>query len=131
MTQTNKTNIDTKLKNTTGSNIPTHVLVGPYRIEVKLVSDPSAHLKDTSNHASDSDLYGILKLRDEAMYISDTLSANSMADTILHETIHAMWAAVGGWGNELPEEQIVASLTTILLDTLRRNPNLIDYLVNT
>lgn len=131
MTPTNKTSIDSKLKSTTGSNIPTHVFVGPYRIEIKLVPDPSVHLKDSSSHAADSDLYGMLKLRDEAMYISETLSTNSMADTILHETLHAMWAAVGGWGNDVPEEQVVAGFTTILLDTLRRNPELIDYLVNT
>jgi len=94
------------------------------------VPDPAEYLKDKSSHSSDSDLFATLKLRDEAMYVSDSLSPNSMADTILHETLHAMWASVGGWGIDLPEEQIVAAFTTILLDTLRRNPALIDYLVN-
>lgn len=53
-------------------------------------------------------------------------------DTVLHEVLHACihktcLSEMEVWGKN-HEEAIVVALTPILLDTLRRNPKLVQYL---
>jgi hypothetical protein len=56
-----------------------------------------------------------------------------MADTLLHEILHQCLRVVAfemDEDDEKIEERIIATMTPILLDTLRRNPEIVDYLLN-
>lgn len=62
--------------------------------------------------------------------------AHQMRDTVLHEVLHAICDQLGvnkGGAAALldfdAEERLVSSLSPILLDTLRRNPHLHEYLL--
>lgn len=49
--------------------------------------------------------------------------------TLLHEALHAVWSTTGlrQLDNDL-EEQVVVGLAPLLLDTLKRNPDLVAFL---
>lgn len=54
-------------------------------------------------------------------------SKDQMRQTLLHEVLHACFRKV--WTNEQEyEEDVVSFLAPILLDTLQRNPGLVNYL---
>ena len=57
-----------------------------------------------------------------------------LRDTLLHETLHALFAQTGLSENNGPlsgdnEEQVVRALTPLLLHLLRENKNLIQFLI--
>ena len=59
-------------------------------------------------------------------------SPDEEADTVLHELIHVMISAAGidhAFKNHDQQETAVDQLAPVLLDTLRRNPLLVAYLV--
>lgn len=52
---------------------------------------------------------------------------------LLHEVIHQVWASTGLPAIEAVEpheEVIIRALSPLLLDTLQRNPGLVDYLLD-
>ena len=53
-----------------------------------------------------------------------------MADTLLHETLHAIWdqTPLRFWKDDAEEEAITA-ITPVLLDVLRRNRKLTEFLL--
>lgn len=62
----------------------------------------------------------------------DSQQCDSMVrDTVLHETLHAAFNAAGleKVDDDL-EEQIVRPVATVLLDVLRRNPELVKFLTD-
>lgn len=60
-----------------------------------------------------------------AINCQGVLSDDAERDTLLHEVLHVVMGL-----NELPdEEKTVVLLATHLLDTLRRNPHLVTYLM--
>jgi hypothetical protein len=71
-----------------------------------------------------------LKLDNQAIQISSTQSGVCLADTVLHEILHAIWAVAGGWSWDIDEERVIYTIATTLLDTLKRNPQLVKFLVN-
>lgn len=107
------------------SNLPKTVRVGPYELDV-VVSDPP-ELNDADN--PDMKLSGRLRLEENSIIVSSAQSGVYLADTLLHEVLHAVWAVAGGWSWDIDEERVVYSMSTVLLDTLRRNPVLVEFLV--
>lgn len=68
--------------------------------------------------------------RYERITIEPDQKGNFLRDTLLHEVLHAcLFAAAGGMTTD-EEERLVASLTPVLLDTLRRNPGLLAFLTD-
>ena len=56
--------------------------------------------------------------------------ADQKADTLLHEVLHAIWEQTPLRSRESDEqEEVVVALAAPLLDTLRRNPRLVEYLI--
>jgi hypothetical protein len=55
-------------------------------------------------------------------------SLQRLRDTVLHECIHAM-ATAADLGDENTEEDWAARLTPYLLDFMRRNPSLLEWLL--
>ncbi len=57
-----------------------------------------------------------------------------VAETLLHETMHCVWKHTSlrtepALGDDV-EERVVCSLSPLLFDMLRRNPELVDYLID-
>jgi len=62
--------------------------------------------------------------------INPTLCQSQTQATLLHEVLHCVWK-LGGWSEPMPgikEEDIIVRMESGLLDTLRRNPDLLGYL---
>jgi hypothetical protein len=72
---------------------------------------------------------GRTKIGRQLIAIADDQAADQERDTVLHEVLHCMSRIVGLIRDDDEEERIVAALTPLLLDVLRRNPDLVGYLV--
>jgi len=69
------------------------------------------------------DVLGLTDSDIQTIYLETDQGDDKLAETFLHESLHALWAATGlrvTHGEE--EEQIVKRLSPIMLDWLRRNP---------
>lgn len=80
---------------------------------------------------SDTDPVGFMDPDPQEIHLEPTLADDMLADALLHEVLHAVWLVVGGRENidkEL-EEKIIAIISPTLLDTLRRNPELVLFLL--
>jgi hypothetical protein len=105
----------------------TPIQVGPYSLRVQMFDQ--VDMTDASD--PDIKLSGRLKLDEQAIHVADTQKGVCLADTILHEVLHAVWAVAGGWSWDVDEERVIYTISTTLLDTLRRNPQFVKFLVNT
>lgn len=106
--------------------IPAHVQVGPHRYTV--VADAAKADELNTNHGqTDNRLARIV--------IHPGQARTQLRDTLLHETLHAILDGAGmandGVSVSLPgdEELVVSRLSPLLLDTLRRNPDLVAVLL--
>ena len=97
-------------------NVPTTVQVGPYSYKVVLLAKEM------------SELFGETDSREQAIRLHPDQARDSMADTLLHEVLHAVWHCSGLHDGKYNEEQVVRGLTTWLLLVLRDNPDLVGYL---
>lgn len=57
------------------------------------------------------------------------LTREASRETLMHETMHACFDVAGIEVDEEVEERVIRRLSPILLDTLRRNESLSDYLL--
>jgi hypothetical protein len=96
--------------------MPKVVQVGPYTYKVVLLAKEM------------SELYGETDSREQAIRLHPDQARDSMADTLLHEVLHAVWHCSGLHDGKYNEEQVVRGLTTWLLLVLRDNPELVSYL---
>jgi hypothetical protein len=104
------------------TEIPTHIEVGPYKFAIAFVEDPALEANKSDKVKTEEDsLSGCIRFEQQTIYIASSQTGTVLADTILHEMLHAIWAVVGGWASEIDEEVVVSMITTTLLDTLRRN----------
>lgn len=112
---------------------PKKIQVGPLRLDIEFIDDVAQKVSKTpvSEDPSydSSTTYGCLSFKDQTIYLATNQKEDIIADTLLHEVLHAIWSTVGGWAYpEADEERIVSMLTGTLLDTLRRNRELTRYL---
>ncbi len=103
--------------------VPAAVIVGPhvYRIaatrkaERKLTADGNLGMCDTTT---------------STILVMPGQSPTQLADTLLHEIIHAAFDQTPlRQGNTGTEEEIVSALTPILLGVLRNNPEFVELLI--
>ena len=104
---------------------PDTVQVGPYT--VTLVEDQAAI--DRRSVEERGRLLGHYDECTTTITLAPDLTPDIRAETILHELLHAI-TAMTGLANELEDddEKIVRRLSPALLDMLRRNPALVEYL---
>ena len=107
--------------------IPKQVQVGPFTYSVTV--DQAAI--DRAGQEMSNIPWATTEHRKGKMVVSPGLEANQERDTMLHEVLHACIHAIGlnAYQKKDEQEQLVRSLTPILLDTLRRNPDLVEYLL--
>jgi hypothetical protein len=97
--------------------LPSVVQVGPYTYRVT-----------TEKKEPTEELFGECDVHNQVVYLYPGQARDSMADSLLHEILHACWACTGMHDGKYNEEQVVRGLTTWLLLVLRDNPELVEYL---
>ncbi len=107
--------------------LPPHVQVGPYNFKIEYVEKPGSFMK---GEQKDQDLSGCVSFDNLTIYICINQAPMVMADTLLHEVNHVIWAVSGGWAYEdADEERIISMMTTTQLDTFLRNPKLMKFIL--
>lgn len=106
---------------------PAGVVVGPFRYAVVVDKDAIAR----ASHADGGGSLSGQTDKDRLTIVIDPDQADDqLADTVLHECLHAVMGLVGAdveLGVE-KEEQLVRRVSPVLLDLLRRNPKLVAWL---
>ena len=109
------------------AKLPKMVKVGPYKYSI--VTDRTKCRN--ASKKKDKYLWGETSPVYQTIYLNPDQGADSKADTLLHELLHAVWYHQGMREHKIEsEEQIVATLAPGILDVLRRNPKIVEYLVN-
>lgn len=113
---------------------PASLVIAGQTFRVEVIDDPTSgvgrHGDEHTIGATNVDA-GIMRVRG-----GKELSADQERDTLLHEVIHAVLSLTKLDGQRdhfktsEASERIVTVLSTHLLDTLRRNPALVEYLVH-
>jgi hypothetical protein len=107
--------------------LPSQVQIGPYNFKIEYVEKPGAYMK---GEQKDQELAGCVSFETLTIYISMNQMPVVMADTLLHEVNHVVWAVAGGWAYEdADEERIISMMTTTQLDTFLRNPKLMKFIL--
>jgi len=79
--------------------------------------------------ADDRYVYGRMNPRHTQILIDDSNAESQIRDTVLHETLHAIWSDAPHILDSETEEQVVRALTPGLLSVMRENPKLVAYLL--
>lgn len=102
---------------------PATVQVGPYLFEI-IFDENEVNRQAVKDKRT---LYGQMEPKEQRIYLDPTQGPDMLADTLLHELMHA--ALIPLDLDEDLEERAVSVAATSLLDTLRRNPKLVTFLL--
>lgn len=94
---------------------PAVIAVGPYAYIVESRAPDNEDDKGITDHVA-----GVITIRPD-------MGADYTAETMTHELLHCVWN-IAGIDEKVNEEHVVSRLSAHLLDTLRRNPDLVTYL---
>lgn len=116
------------------ADLPAAVTVGPYRLTV--CADQAAI--DRAGQVAGANLLGQHDMRSGSIALAPDLASDIEAETLLHEVLHALFDATGVGGGEGEEtllerdaeERLIRQCSPMLLDLLRRNPDLLAYLTS-
>ena len=109
-------------------HLPSSVTVGPYRYSIQV---DRARLADLNRRQDGSHGHQVGETDHVTLEITmdPHLPLDLLKETLLHEVIHCIWSTVNLRQRKLNEEDVIGSLVPTLLDTLRRNPTLVEYLL--
>lgn len=115
--------------------MPTSIVVAGHTFDVRVVTDPTEGL----HRQSDRHKIGITDVEAGRIVVRGGIeqSVHNVRDTLLHEVIHAVLSLTSLDGQtdvfktDRMSERVVEVLTIHLLDTMRRNPELVAYLTET
>lgn len=111
--------------------LPANIEVGPVAFDVVPTSgNPSAQAAIQAHDAR-----GLCVTETATIMVDEALHPSALRVTLLHETLHALTHHAGLAGelnghNDRLEEFVVQALAAPLLDTLRRNPALVAFLLD-
>lgn len=108
---------------------PSTIIVGPFTYDVVFDIGALAALAVKKGVAVD-ELAGVLDAPSLRILVDPSTSPGRMVEVIAHETVHALFELLGL--DELlgaKEETVVRALAPALVDTLRRSPDLVAYIV--
>jgi hypothetical protein len=111
------------------TKIPKRIEVGPYI--VKVVNDDDA-MKIARSDWEQPDAIGLYESMGQTIFVHPEVSPEVEREVLLHEVLHAIFYATSlhNTYNSEQEEQIVSAYSVILLDTLKRNPKLVRYILD-
>ena len=101
-------------------DLPAHLDIGPHRWTVQ--GDDQAR-----RHLGGNGRWGETNPEALTIAVDTDRPYTQVAETLLHETLHAVWRTVNV-AEDADEEQTVNALTPTLLAVLRANPALAAYL---
>jgi hypothetical protein len=104
--------------------LPGFVQVGPVRYTV----DCSQDCLDRVMLREKADLRGHIDCKTQRIFIAPGQGPDETACTLMHEVLHAIVRVALGDINKVDEDQI-EQLCFAVTDTLRRNPELVAYLM--
>lgn len=115
----------------TKPTMPTMIQVGPHKYDV--TDAWKDLLKENKVLGMDpGEGEGISNHKTGKIIINPRQHFTQRQDTLLHEVLHCVWRN-NDWDTKIPkddpEEYVVKRMTATLLDTLQRNPQLIEYLL--
>lgn len=110
---------------------PGYVWIGPHKFTIHYDQQYSLDLTRTGG----VDRFGETSMANMTIVVSNARAFTGMQETILHEILHALiWQA----GIDVPEnpdasghereEKLVGQLSGVLLDCIKRNPQVFDWL---
>lgn len=106
---------------------PKDIQIGPYHFTTVL--DKAEWDKAVKDHG-DADLFGLMVDANQQILADPDQADDMLADTILHEVLHAIFMTAGSRERKkFSEEQMICLISPMLLDTLRRNPDLVTFLL--
>ncbi len=100
-----------------------NIQIGPFSYKVSF-----SELELFKNADSGEKLFGMVSHEKQTIYLQPTHASDIKTDSLLHEVLHCCWFSAGLTDSN-DEETIVRSLSTVLLDTLRRNEHLVKALI--
>lgn len=101
------------------ADLPKTITVGPFTY--KVLTDRKGFVENQ---------LGATVFAQQTITVDDRQAKDSLADTVLHEVLHAVWS-MSGVADEAKadiEERTIRRITPILLGVLRDNPELVKYL---
>lgn len=113
--------------------VPTSVQIGAFVFNVDL---DQAYM-DREAARRGEELSGMSEFEKQKITIAEGQGSDITADTVLHEILHMCLRVTvcdintetANGGVEDIEERMISALTGVLLDTLRRNPEMSQYLL--
>lgn len=103
---------------------PKTILIGPHKYKVIYDED----------RCVDAEANGMMRSDDTEIIVNPEISQDRQRVVLLHETLHAIFDLAGFEKLDLVsvklEEKIINNISPLLLDVLRRNKNLIDFLLD-
>lgn len=104
---------------------PNNAIIGPFRWEILY----DAYLLKEAQHMDGEGRFGITRPEKIDIVVDPERPERAIAETLLHEVLHACaWTYGVDWGNAA-EESVIAPLSSAVLDMMRRNPVMMHYLI--
>lgn len=101
--------------------VPRLIKVGPFYYEVK---------RWKRMPADNSEAWGMCDRATNVILLSEVPGPQKQREVLLHEVLHAIYGTTGLCSKDnVPEEMVVTDMSPALLQVLRDNPDLVDYLV--
>ena len=108
--------------------IPSTVQIGPLRFRV--IADKEELRAVRQQYFISDETVGLMHGLTQRILLDPDVAPDEIADTLLHEVLHACFHTSRAGLGEKREEKAVRAVCTLLLDTLRRNPELVAFLLN-
>lgn len=104
--------------------LPSRIQVGPYTYTIQA----SLEALNERNKANCCSLRGYCSYLDHTITVDPTTPQDQRGVTLFHEVMHAVAELLNLHG-KFTDEEFVRRLAPALIDTFRRNPDLVAYLV--
>ncbi len=106
--------------------LPNAIQIGPIRYRV--TSDKADYYKAAADGLTH--FWGHIGISQAVITLDPDQSDDHTRWALLHEVLHGCWHTTEPDGQQFTEEQAIRTLAGPLLDTLRRNPDLVAFLTS-
>jgi hypothetical protein len=102
--------------------------IGP--VSFSITEDKTEYLEYSKNNEPHN-AYGYMDYCSQRIILDKKQGPDNKADTLLHEIMHVIFTQVGGKEafDDDDEEKIIIMFSTGLLDVMRRNKHVVEYLM--
>lgn len=105
--------------------LPSSIQIGPYTYTVST----DEHEINRVSVQDGVSFWGKIDHGKLTILVDETTHRTKQRAVLLHEVLHGCWEITVPQGEKFTEEQAVSMLAAPLLDTLRRNPALVAFLM--